>query len=366
MLRGARHVLWLLLALVACENDVSDPPPTEPTKLDRALEYFGLDLVPSPGNPLTAAGVALGRRLFYEPILSGDSTLACAGCHKQANAFSDAGHVFSRGIHGVFGYFNTPALVNPGWGTSFFWNGRAPSLEVQALEPVPNPIEMDLPWNQAIPRLQAHPQYPGLFAAAFGTTTITPDLVTRAIAQFERTLVSIDSPYDRAQRGEQQLGFDAFMGVQHYRSETIGDCFHCHGVGPIFDNSVFPTNPNVFVNNGLDSVPDEGLYAVTGNEADRGKFKAPTLRNLVYSAPYMHDGRFATLEDVVRFYNTGIRTDSPNMNLKLRGNAEKRASGELPVWTDTQIQQLVAFLESLSDPSFVSDSSLSDPLAPKR
>ena len=353
-------------SLLACDGGVNNPPPPEPTKLDLALDYFGLELVESPGNPMTAAGIALGRRLFYDPILSGDSTLSCAGCHKQANAFSDAGHSFSRGIHGTFGSFNTPVVVNPGWSTSFFWNGRAPSLEVQAVEPVPNPVEMDLPWNLAIPRLQAHAQYPALFAAAFGTSTITQERVTRAIAQFERTLVSIDSPYDRAFRGESQLSFAAFLGLQHYLSETIGDCFHCHGVGPVFDNSVFPTSPNVFVNNGLDSTPDDGLYAITGNEADRGKFKAPTLRNLAYSAPYMHDGRFFTLEQVVRFYNNGIHTDSPNMNLKLRGNAEKRASGELPTWTDTQIAEIVAFLESLSDPSFVTDPEISDPFAGKR
>jgi len=358
-------LLFLGLALVSCESNVTEPPDKEPTKLERAVEYFGLPLVPGAGNPQTKAGVALGRRLFYDPILSGDETLACAGCHRQEHAFSDAGHVLSRGIHGNFGNFNTPSVVNPGWGTSFFWNGRAPSLEAQAIEPVPNPVEMDLPWNVALPRLQSHADYPRLFAAAFGSATITHERVTQAIAQFERTLVSIDSPYDRANRGEAQLSLDAFLGVQNYLSETVGDCFHCHGVGPVFDNSAFPSNPKVFANNGLDSIPAEGLFAVTGNEADRGKFKAPTLRNLVYTAPYMHDGRFFTLEEVVRFYNTGIHTDSPNMDLKLRGNAQKRESGEFPTWTDAQIQQLVAFLESLSDPSYVTDPALSDPFAAK-
>jgi cytochrome c peroxidase len=343
-------------------GDPTTPPPKkDPTLQERAEEYFGLALRDPVANPMTAAGIALGRRLFYDPILSGDQSLACAGCHRQEFAFSDGGNATSVGIHGDFGAVNTPAIVNPGWSTTFFWNGRAPSLEKQALAPVPNPIEMDLKWDVAVARLRMHPVYPQLFADAFGTSDVDSNLVTAAIAQFERTMISIDSRWDRSQRGELSLTADEIAGEVLYNREDRGDCIHCHGLGPIFDNSVVAGGPQVFANNGLDSSPDVGRFESTQKESDRGKFKVPTLRNLAVTGPYMHDGRFATLEEVVRFYNTGMHADSPNMDVKLRGNALAREAGTLPVWTETEISQIVAFLESLTDPSFMSRVELSEP-----
>lgn len=348
--------------LCACGGgDPTAPPKKDPTLLERAEDYFGLSLRDPAANPMTAAGIALGRRLFYDPILSGDQTLACAGCHRQEFAFSDGGNATSRGIHGEFGAVNTPAIVNPGWSTTFFWNGRAPSLEKQALAPVPNPIEMDLEWNVAIERLEMHADYPQLFLGAFGSSDIDSNLVTDAIAQFERTMISIDSRWDKSQRGELSLTADEIAGEVLYNREDRGDCFHCHGLGPIFDNSVVPAGPLVFANNGLDSSPDAGRFDSTQMESDRGKFKVPTLRNIAMTAPYMHDGRFATLDEVVRFYNTGMHADSPNMDVKLRGNALAREAATLPVWTETEISQFVAFLESLTDSSFLTRAELSDP-----
>jgi cytochrome c peroxidase len=358
-----------LLLLSACATDPDpdvDPEPCAPTSLslDEAIEYYGLEFRPS-ADELTVEGVALGRKLFYDPILSGDQTLSCAGCHKQEFAFSDGGVAFSVGIRGDLGTVNAPAIMNDAWASTFFWNGRAPTLEAQAEGPVPNPIEMDLPWSVAIERLEAHPEYPSLFQAAFCSPDITRDRVTSAIAQFERTLISLNSRYDQAFRGEAQLSEAEFNGLAVYRDELLGDCFHCHGgLGSIFDNSVFANGPQVFTNNGLDDSPDPGRFTVTGNPDDRGKFKVPTLRNIAVTGPYMHDGRFETLEEVVRFYNTGVRTASTNVDLKLRGNAEKRVSGELPVWTETQIQEIVAFLESLTDEEFLTDPAFSDPNTP--
>jgi cytochrome c peroxidase len=359
---GLVLVTGLAAFLCACGGgDPTAPPKKDPTLLERAEDYFGLSLRDPAANPMTAAGIALGRRLFYDPILSGDQTLACAGCHRQEFAFSDGGNATSRGIHGEFGAVNTPAIVNPGWSTTFFWNGRAPSLEKQALAPVPNPIEMDLEWNVAIERLEMHADYPQLFLGAFGSSDIDSNLVTDAIAQFERTMISIDSRWDKSQRGELSLTADEIAGEVLYNREDRGDCFHCHGLGPIFDNSVVPAGPLVFANNGLDSSPDAGRFDSTQMESDRGKFKVPTLRNIAMTAPYMHDGRFATLDEVVRFYNTGMHADSPNMDVKLRGNALAREAATLPVWTETEISQFVAFLESLTDSSFLTRAELSDP-----
>lgn len=367
-LRNALALLSLSLfaGLLGCGGSSNGPEedPPEPTLVEQAEEYFGVSIRETPGNPTTDAGVALGRRLFYDPILSGDDSLPCAGCHVQAFAFSDAGNAFSRGIHGDLGTVNAPAIVNAGFSARFFWNGRSPTLEAQALEPVPNEIEMDLPWNEAIAKLSAHPEYPQLFERAFGRPEIDADRVTQAIAQFQRTFVSFNSRWDRNRRGEIGLTPDELMGFNLYRDETKGDCFHCHGLGPIFDNAVFPTGPQVFVNNGLDADPDPGRFEVTSLESDRGKFKVPTLRNVEVTGPYMHDGRFATLEEVVRFYNTGIHYESPNMDSKLGGNARKRESGDLPTWTDDEIRQLVAFLKSLTDPEFLTREELSDPFAP--
>jgi cytochrome c peroxidase len=351
----------LLTLLAACGGSSAPPIEERPDIVERAEDYLGLSLRDPSANPMTPAGIALGRRLFYDPILSGDHTLSCGGCHQQQFAFSDGGNATSQGIHGEFGGVNTPAIVNPGWSTTFFWDGRAPSLEKQALGPVPNPIEMDLKWEVAIERLEMHAEYPGLFNSAFGSSDIDSNLVADAIAQFERSMISIDSRWDRSQRGEITLTADEVAGEVLYNREDRGDCFHCHGLGPIFDNSVVPSGPLVFANNGLDSSPDAGRFAVTGVESDRGKFKVPTLRNIEMTAPYMHDGRFDTLEEVVRFYNTGMHADSPNFDGKLRGNALAREGGSLPVWTETEIRQLVAFLKSLTDDSFLARPSLSDP-----
>jgi len=357
----------LLLLLVACSGEDpvdEDPPPGDPWMLHRASDYFGLDPVEPEGQELSEDGVQLGRRLFYDTILSDNETIACASCHRQEFAFSDAGNALSVGSQGELGDVNAPGVMNPAWGTSFFWNGRAPSLAHQAVEPVPQPVEMNLSWSEAVTRLQADAEYPSLFEDAFGSPGISMERVTNAIAQFEATLISMDSPWDKSFRGESSLNPDAFAGFALYRDERFGDCFHCHGLGPVFDNSAFPVNGQVFLNNGLDSNPDPGRFVVTGEENDRGRFKVPTLRNVGVTGPYMHDGRFETLEEVVQFYNTGIQTDSPNLNLKLRGNADKRMAGTLPVWTQEQVDQLVAFLEALTDPDFLTREELSDPFAP--
>jgi cytochrome c peroxidase len=296
-------------------------------------------------NPTTVEGVDLGRRLFYDPILSGDSTQSCGSCHIQSNNFGDTLR-FSVGIDDIEGTRQAPTIVNAAWLKDAFWDGRAGSLEDQAKQPVPNEIEMHLEWSEAVARLSAHPDYPDLFCAAFGTRTVTQERVVKAIAQFERTFVSADSRHDRFERGEIQLTPMEEAGRQIFFTE-VGDCFHCHGQAIGFDRD--------FHNIGLDSViVDEGRGEVTGDPADDGKFKSPALRNIMVSAPYMHDGRFATIDEVIVHYNHGF-FDSPSVDPLIRARLTR------PKLTPGQIDTLKAFLHTFTDDTFLNNPDLSNP-----
>jgi len=297
-------------------------------------------------NPQTVEGVALGKRLFFDPILSGDRSMACASCHLPQQAFSD-NLPTSFGIDGVSGTRNSMPLFNLAWnyGERFAWDGKELSLERQALEPVENPIEMHANWDEVVIRLQNHSQYPELFRNAFNTSDVTKELVAKAISQFERTLISANSKFDRYLQGEATLTEQELNGLDAFMREDKGDCFHCHGS---------PNNPlwtnNDFHNNGLDATfTDLGLGAVTGDPNDNGKFKTPSLRNLVYTAPYMHDGRFETIDEVIDFYSEGLQ-DSPTVD-PLMKNVDQGGAQLLP----EDKANLKAFLLTLTDESFVTN-----------
>ncbi len=374
-MRLATLAIPVALGLAACValglsgcKDSGGGSSGEPTPVDLDIAPVGLANWPSMpipiDNPTTAEGIELGRHLFHDPILSGDDTQSCSSCHSQGAAFSDNGRQFSIGIDGIAGTFNAPALVNLGWTSaapyaqqigaltlSMFWNGRAESLEAQALEPVPNPIEMHLAWPDAEAKIQAAAKYPPMFQAAFGTKTVTRELVTKALAQFQRSLRSYNSKWDRAQRGEVALTQAEMDGFTAFSTET-GDCWHCHGGNlALFVNPATP-----FANNGLDSLPDPGVMTVTGQPSDEGVFRVVTLRNLAYTAPYMHDGRFATLEEVLDHYSTGVALDSPN----LQGDLRARVLTFGPI-SDVDKANIIAFLGTLNDPTFVSDPAFGPP-----
>lgn len=299
-------------------------------------------------NPMTVEGVELGRKLFYEKKLSGNNTMSCASCHNQAQGFTDNGKAVSTGIDGIAGNRNAMQLINVGYGFSFFWDGRAKSLEDQALGPVPNPIEMHEKWPDAMDKLQADVEYPSLFFKAFGTQEIDSNLVAKAIAQFERTLVSGNTPVDKFVNSTADLPTSAKLGYIIYTTEQ-GDCFHCHPVS----NGLY--TDNLFRNNGLDETfLDSGLAAVTKDPNDLGKFKVPTLRNIAQTAPYMHDGRFATLEEVIEHYNEGGHPSSTIDPLM------KHVGTGLNLSPD-QKQNLLDFLKSLTDEEFMNNSDFSDP-----
>jgi cytochrome c peroxidase len=351
--RRAVRIVAVLLAVCGCSGDSTQPEP-------QPKVYPPPDLLPVPvipgvpamqipaDNPLTVQGVALGRRLFHDVRLSGNNTQACASCHAPELAFSDHGRRFSSGIDGSLGRRNAPALTNVGFGGPFFWDGRAPTLEEQALEPVENPIEMNTTWADVVAKLRRDRDYPDLFGAAFGSAEITRERVVMAIAQFERTFVSANSRYDRWRRHEITATTQEFDGFRFFFTE-IGECFHCHDPFQLSDRS--------FRDIGLDAdPPDTGRYEVTGSSTDIGKFKVPTLRNVAVTAPYMHDGRFVTLEEVLEHYSAGGNHASPNLDPFLDPRSLNGRN-----MTAEQKQAIIAFLHMLTDSTFISNPDFSSP-----
>ena len=267
---------------------------------------LGLDLYrPAPDdNPLTPEKAALGRRLFHERRLSRDGSLSCAGCHDPGRAFTN-GLSAARGVNGTVGVRNVPTLVNRAWGSSFFWDGRARTLEEQALAPILNPSELGASADAVI-RLVRSAGYRRQFIAAFGRE---PDMrdVAAALASYVRTIVSGDSPYDRFVAGEDRaLGEKARRGFVLFR--TRGRCITCHA-GPLLSDEQFH-NTGVAWRSG--AMIDDGRYRVTRVRADLAAFRTPTLRDVARTAPYMHDGSLPTLETVVEFYDRG---GTPNPGL---------------------------------------------------
>lgn len=305
-------------------------------------------------NTLTVSGVGLGRYLFYDPIFSKDSTIACASCHLQELGFSDPRKI-SLGVNQAKGTRNAMSLVNVGfYSNGLFWDGRSKTLEEQALLPIEDHTEMNESWDNVVKKLRRHPTYPKMFRAAFGieyATEITKELAVKAMAQFERTLISGYSRFDRIvfqndlnagfltdaeERGRELFFFELSQQLDH------PGCSHCHG-GPLFTD-------NTFRNNGIDSVvtlndfKDRGLGAVSKKMGDNGRFRVPSLRNIELTAPYMHDGRFNTLEEVIDHYSSGGHF-ADNLDANIRKF----------VLTERDKKDLIAFLKMLTDTTFVNN-----------
>ena len=297
-------------------------------------------------NPITVEGVRLGRRLFGERMLSVNGRQSCASCHHPEQAFSEEGHRFSIGAEGGVGERNSMPIFNMAWKSSFFWDGRAGSLREQVLQPIQNPIEMHETLPRAVAKLSRDELYPEFFERVFGPGQITAEKISKALEQFLLTVVSVDSKFDRARQGadkltaEEERGFQLFStDCEPARGQKGANCFHCHG-GPTFRS-------RDFANNGLDTVfKDLGRYSVTKKEMDKGKFSVPSLRNIEITRPYMHDGRFATLEEVVDHYATGIKV-SQTLDEDIAG----RGRGGVPLSLEDK-RALVAFLRTLTDERF--------------
>ena len=336
----------------------------EPTPLKLVYPgYFGNRITVPDDNPTTEEGVRLGRMLFYETAMSSSHKVSCATCHKQELAFTD-GLRFSAGHDGTPQVRNTMSLANLLWVRRLFWDGRANSLEDQALIPLTQAHEMGQAMDVSVKNLQALPAYRRLFTAAFGSDNITEKAVVKALAQFERTLISADSKYDRYLQGKysptasEKAGMALFFANPDPAKGVRGaGCGHCHG-GP-------KTFVELFHNNGLDSIAaDKGRQPITGQPFDEGRFRVPTLRNIALTAPYMHDGRFATLEEVVDHYNSGLKS-SAMLSVFLK-EASNEAGGKSLRLTVQERADVVAFLRMLTDSTFITNPLFSDPFTKSR
>ena len=330
---------------VGDDEDVYTPVPVS-LNIPPLFEQLLIDpLIPN-DNPLTEEGIALGKKLFFERRLSKNNAKSCSSCHSPSKSFAD-NTTFSVGVDGQLGTRNSMPLFNLAWNFSdrFAWDGKELSLERQAFEPVRNPIELHGNWTEIANRLQQDAEYPTLFLQAFGTSTIDSILITKAIAQFERTLISGNSKFDQYLQGTATLTPQELNGLDIFLREDKGDCFHCHGSqsNPLWTD-------NDFHNNGLDATfTDLGLGAITGDPNDNGKFRSPSLRNLAFTAPYMHDGRFATLEEVIDHYSEGIQI-SPTIDPLIKNAAQ----GGVQL-SPSDKADLIAFLLTLTDNDFVNN-----------
>jgi cytochrome c peroxidase len=356
----AVFIASFLLTVASCEDD--DNKKGDLTGIKYLPETYQVNLpshfpaleVPA-DNPLTKQGILLGRHLFYDPILSADSTMSCASCHLPEFSFTDAKAV-SVGIDDIPGRRSSMSLINIGFAKSgLFWDGRAKTLEEQALLPVEDPVELHTTWPDVIEKIKVHPTYPKMFREAFGIknkSEISKELAAKAMAQFERIIISKDSKFDRIQQGQafytdlELIGLGLFFDDDPDLPDT--ECGHCHNIPMATSDDFF--NNGLTETSSLEGFPDVGRGKVTGSRADNGKFRAPTLRNIKYSSPYMHDGRFQTLDEVINHYKSGGKK-SPNADPLLH-----------PLAIDAYyIKALKAFIETFNDTLFYKNPDLQNP-----
>jgi cytochrome c peroxidase len=339
--------LFVLVGLTACRDEEVIRGPLQSFPLEWPAHF-----PPPPlraDNPLTVQGVALGKKLFFDPILSSDLTQSCSSCHNQSDGFTDHQNALSKGVLGQFGTRNSMPLFNLLLhNNGFFWDGRSVKLREQALKPIQDHLEMNENLTNVVSKLNDVRSYRLMFDAAFGDKEITSERIGLALEQYMYSIVSGDSKFDRVLRGIDTFSISEKKGQVLFNTEFNpasgikgADCFHCHG-------DINFTN-NEFMNNGLDSVfTDQGRALVTRKSSDEGKFKVPSLRNVSVTGPYMHDGRFKTLEEVVEHYNSGIRLSStldPNMHTIRQG---------LQLTADEK-HDLVSFLKTLTDQTYLNN-----------
>ncbi|MFN8281259.1 MAG: cytochrome c peroxidase [Saprospiraceae bacterium] len=341
-----------------CKSDpVEESAVYDPTPYTLSLRDFP-DPEILPSNKPTKAGVTLGRMLFYEKALSKDGSQSCASCHSQQHAFSDSLR-FSIGVEKMQGKRQAMAVMNLAWHKNgMFWDGRAASVHEQALKPIQDPLEMNEKLQNVVNKIQSEKKYREQFIRAFGNDSVSSEKIALAIEQFEFAMITNNSKYDQWKRGENALSPEEERGRKLFFTENDpqrnlrgAECFHCHG-GFNFTN-------DEFMNNGLDAESnqsDPGRLNVTMSPSDKAKFKTPSLRNVALSAPYMHDGRFQSLEQVIDHYNAGVK-NSPTVEFILQNNL---LPGGLKL-TDQEKSDLVAFLKTLTDQEFLQNPNYKSP-----
>ncbi len=324
-------------------------------------EGFPQPFIPA-DNPMSVEGVKLGRFLFYDKRLSKDMSMSCGTCHEPQNAFSNR-TAKSVGIHGQQTRRNSMPIFNLAWQQNFFWDGRAVSLEEQALLPVTDQLELDNDWATVVARLETDSVYPAMFQDAFGpTSSITKENAVKAIAQFERSIVSANSEFDQVVRLKTKASFDdprAAEGMVFFdRFFPDGaDCSHCHGreeTSYIMGSYGLLQFSNNGLKDSLGEMTDRGLEEVTGNPDHRAKFRIPSLRNLLFSTPFMHDGSIPDIDSVVTFYNSQSHKNRTTDQVMETAGRDNR-------WTIEEQENLKAFLRSLSDDDFRENQDYTNP-----
>ncbi|HRG08838.1 MAG TPA: cytochrome c peroxidase [Cyclobacteriaceae bacterium] len=335
---------WLVvLSLVACADEDESP----------AVQFWQPDDFPPAtytfqNNPVTAPGFELGRMLFYDPVFSRDSTVSCANCHLQAVAFADPAHKISVGINDRIGTRNAPPIFNLAFKSNFFWDGGVNHIDFIPINAIVNPNELDQDIDVLISKLNKYNRYPQKFKEAFNKANIDSQQMLFALSQFMVMMVSANGRYDQYVNGNKSV-----LTEQEIRGLALVEskCTSCH-TPPLFTN-------DGFANNGLDTeFTDRGRAIITESENDVGKFRVPTLRNVELTDPYMHDGRFRTLEQVLTHYQQGVK-DSPTLDPLLKQN-------ETPgiILSDTEKADIIAFLKTLTDRSFTQDKRFANPFLP--
>ena len=351
--------IFSLIFAIGCKDE---EPQVEDLKWDKTPYVLDNGSFPEPDiasdNPLTIQGVKLGKMLFYEKMLSKDGSQACASCHLQEFAFSDTA-TLSIGVRGLEGKRQAMAVFNMAWNTNeFFWDGRAHLLRDQSLKPIQDELEMDETLENVIMKLSASELYRTQFIKAFGSSEITEERMSLAMEQFMNSIVSNNSKYDQFLSDSTVFTESEKRGLKLFNQEynqflpeeSGADCAHCHG-GFNFEN-------DRYMNNGLDAesdFKDDGRYAVSKNAKDKASFKVPSLRNISLTSPYMHDGRFKTLEEVVDHYNDGLK---PSSSLDL---ALEQTRGTGLMLTDQDKVDLVNFLKTLTDNELVTNKEYASP-----
>ena len=349
--------LFFIVGMISCNGDLEDII-YSPEEYKIAEEiYANLGPFPiDPSNPLTVEGIKLGQFLFFDPILSKGNEMSCSSCHHPDKAFTD-GVAQSTGVDGLLTPRSSMSLINTAYYTKgLFWDGRVQTLEEQALLPVEDVIELHETWPNVVEKLKADPSYPRMFREAFGiedTEGITKELAAKALSQFQLIILSGNSKFDRWNLNtgqtfsdEELVGYDTFFDVNPLIQD--GECGHCH------NNPLFTTNQ--YFDNGIQEAmsiadyADPGKGGITSINTDFGKMRAPTLRNIELTAPYMHDGRFETLEEVVDHYSSGGHSSINQDILVYPLNL-----------SDDQKVGLVAFLKTLTDTTYLSNEYLKNP-----
>jgi cytochrome c peroxidase len=329
-----KNALYLAISLLAfsCKDEIA-----EPVSGFQGLSYP--DYFPKPhyqfvNNKLTEAGHSLGRELFFDPILSSDSSISCGSCHSQPHAFSDHNGAFSVGVNQKKGDRNAPPIFNLAWSPNFMWDGGVNHLEIMPLSPIINPLEMNETISNVLVKLNRHSGYKQKFKSAFGKEIIDDQMLFYALTQYQGTIVSASSRYDAMRKGEISFTTDEQAGYQLYQTH----CSNCH-TEPLFTDFTYR-------NNGIDTnFTDLGRGRITQNTADNGKFKVPSLRNIELTYPYMHDGRFFTIDMVLDHYSEGIKSSAT-----IDGSLSKNKN-----FSQVEKKQIITFLYSLTDYTLLSN-----------